>query len=60
MVFLSSEKLISGEMPKGAKVQSENVNITNKNPDHMVIDQSTNKSIINWNSFSIHKRSSRF
>ena len=57
MAFLfSSEKLISGEMPTGAKVQSGNISITNKSSDHMVIDQSTNKSIINWNSFSIHKK----
>ena len=43
-------------MPTGASIQSGNVSITNKNPDHMVIDQSTHKSIINWNSFSIHKK----
>ena len=44
--LLSSEELTSGEMPTGASVQSGNVSITNKNPDHMVIDQSTHKSII--------------
>ena len=54
--LLSSEELTSGEMPTGASIQSGNVSITNKNPDHMVIDQSTHKSIINWNSFSIHKK----
>jgi len=50
--LLSSEKLTSAEMPAGAKIQSGNVSITNKNPDYIVIDQSTHKSIINWNSFS--------
>ncbi|MBS92015.1 MAG: hypothetical protein CMM95_03070, partial [Rickettsiales bacterium] len=44
----------AGEMPKGASVQSGQVNITGTNTNHMVIDQSTSKSIINWNSFSIN------
>ena len=55
-ICFCSELCFSGEMPSGATVQSGNVNITGTNTDHMVIDQSTNKSIINWNSFSIHKQ----
>ena len=43
-------------MPVGASVQSGNVKITGTNTDHMIIDQSSNKSIINWNGFSIHKK----
>ena len=55
-LVLSSSISISfaGEMPTGASVQSGNVKISGKNTNHLVIDQSTNKSIINWNSFSIH------
>ena len=47
---------LSGEMPTGASVQSGDVSISGTNTDHLIIDQSTNKSIINWNSFSIHKK----
>ena len=48
--------LLIGEMPTGASVQSGDVSISGINKDHLIIDQSTNKSIINWNSFSIHKK----
>ena len=47
---------IAGEMPTGASVQSGNVEISGKNTNHLVIEQSTNKSIINWDSFSIHDK----
>ena len=43
-------------MPTGASIQSGDVSISGINTDHIIIDQSTNKSIINWNSFSIHKK----
>ena len=47
---------IAGEMPTGASVQSGNVEISGKNTNHLIIEQSTNKSIINWDSFSIHDK----
>ena len=46
---------IANDMPVGAEVQSGNVKISGPTQDHMIIDQSSNKSIINWNGFSIHK-----
>ena len=42
-------------MPSGAQVQSGNVVINSSEINHLKIDQKTNKSVINWNSFSIHK-----
>ena len=41
-------------MPTGASVVSGNISITGTT-NHMIIDQSTNKSVINWQGFSIHK-----
>ena len=46
---------LANDMPVGAEVQSGNVKISGPTQDHMIIDQSSNKSIINWNGFSIHK-----
>ena len=44
------------QMPSSPSVQSGKVSITGTGTDHIQINQSTNKSIINWNSFSIHKK----
>ena len=46
---------LSAEMPKNPRVQSGNVTIEGTGTDHLRIQQSTNKSIINWDSFSVHK-----
>ena len=46
---------LSGEMPTNPRVQSGNVQIEGTGTNHLKINQSTNKSIINWDSFSIHK-----
>ena len=43
-------------MPTGGQVQSGNVAITGTGTNHMIIDSKSQKSIINWNSFSIHKK----
>lgn len=48
-------KTLAQEMPTGASVVSGNVSISGQNTDHMVVNQSTHKSIINWQSFSIHE-----
>ena len=42
------------EMPSGGVVASGEVKITGTGTNHLIIDQSTNKSIINWDSFSVH------
>ena len=42
---------LSAEMPKNPRVQSGNVTIEGTGTDHLRIQQSTNKSIINWDSF---------
>ena len=47
---------VAGEMPKNPSIQSGNVIIQGKGTDHLKIQQKTNKSIINWDSFSVHKR----
>ncbi len=41
-------------MPSGGAVASGEVQITGTGTNHLIIDQTTNKSIINWDSFSIH------
>ena len=56
LVFVQPNRSFSGEMPLGAKVQSGDVTITGTNTNHMIIDSNSQKSIINWNSFSIHKQ----
>ena len=43
----------SQDMPTGASVQSGNITITGTGTNHMVIDQATQKSIINWDSFHL-------
>ena len=54
--FVQPVKVISNEMPTGGQVQSGNVTITGTGTNHMIIDSKSQKSIINWNSFSIHKK----
>ena len=44
----------SQDMPTGGNVKSGHVTITGTGTNHMVVDQATQKSIINWDSFSIH------
>lgn len=44
------------EMPTGPKVKSGLIQINGSGSNHLKIDQKSNKSIINWNSFSIHKK----
>ena len=53
--FAQPRMLTANEMPTGGTVQSGDVNITGTGTNHMVIDSKSQKSIINWNSFSIHK-----
>jgi filamentous hemagglutinin family protein len=43
------------ELPTGASVQSGSVGIATPGPGAMTIDQSSQKAIINWQSFSIGK-----
>ena len=38
------------------QVQSGNVTITGTGTNHLIIDSKSNKSIINWDSFSVHKK----
>ena len=54
MVFVSANA-VSGEMPKNPRIQSGNVTIEGKGTNHLKIQQKTSKSIINWDSFSVHK-----
>ena len=42
------------DMPTGGNVQSGSATISGQGTNHMIINQSTNKSIIKWDSFSIH------
>ena len=44
----------SGEMPTNPQVQSGKVNITGTGTNHLQVNTKTNKTIINWDSFSIH------
>ncbi len=53
-VFVNTQA-VSGEMPKNPSIQSGNVTIEGKGTNHLKIQQKTNKSIINWDSFSVHK-----
>ena len=46
---------IAADMPSGAVIQSGKVKIAEINPNHLQIEQTTTKSVINWNSFSVHK-----
>ena len=50
-----SNTAMSNDMPTGGQVKSGNVNITGTGTNHMIIESKSHKSIINWNSFSIHK-----
>ena len=43
-------------MPSGPQVQSGNIIIDSSETNHLKINQKTNKSVINWNSFSIHEK----
>ena len=49
-------KTYAQEMPTGGSVVSGNVSINSQNADHMIINQTSNKSIINWQGFSIHEK----
>ena len=55
MTIFVNTQAVSGEMPKNPRIQSGNVTIEGKGTDHLKIQQKTNKSIINWDSFSVHK-----
>ena len=44
----------SGEMPNNPRVQSGSIEITGTGTNHLQINTKTNKTIINWDSFSIH------
>ena len=60
-LLISSAYLIfcesyANEMPSGGKVQSGEASISGYNTNHLIIDQKSQKSIINWDSFSIHKK----
>ena len=52
-VFVNTQA-IAGEMPRNPSIQSGNLTIQGKGTDHLKIQQKTNKSIINWDSFSVH------
>ena len=54
MTFFSSYLSFAQEMPTGANIQSGNVTISGSGSNHLIIDQVTNKSIINWDNFSIN------
>ena len=45
---------IAADMPTGGSVQNGNVEIAYINPDHVVLNQNTNNSVIHWDSFSVH------
>ena len=45
---------IAADMPTGGSVQNGNVEIAYINPDHIVLNQNTNNSVIHWDSFSVH------
>ncbi len=47
---------IAADMPIGGSVQSGGVQIASINPNHMVINQSSDNSVIHWNSFSVHSK----
>ena len=49
-------KTYAQEMPTGGNVVSGSVSINSQNADHMIINQTSNKSIINWQGFSIHEK----
>ena len=46
----------AADMPIGGSVQSGGVQIASINPNHMVINQSSDNSVIHWNSFSVHSK----
>ena len=54
MILSPAISAIAADMPTGGSVQSGNVKIAAIDPNHMVIDQSSNTSIIHWDSFSVH------
>ena len=53
---LFSSTLFGNDMPSGPQVQSGNIIIDSSETNHLKINQKTNKSVINWNSFSIHEK----
>ncbi|MFL2676387.1 MAG: filamentous hemagglutinin N-terminal domain-containing protein [Alphaproteobacteria bacterium] len=57
VLVLAQQNLVqAGEMPQGGTVSAGDVTITGTGTDHLIIDSNSQKSIINWNSFSIHSK----
>ena len=54
VTFLPAYFSFAQDMPTGAAIQSGKVVISGNWSNHLVIDQTTHKSIINWDSFSIN------
>ena len=54
MALNGTQILYASEMPTGANVQTGDVTITGTDTNHLIINQRSSKSIINWKSFSIH------
>ena len=55
MVCIASQAF-SGEMPTGGTVKYGDVSIKGYNTNNLKIEQKTNKSVIDWDSFSIHSK----
>ena len=54
VLFVSTS--YGNDMPSEPQVQSGNIIIDSSETNHLKINQKTNKSVINWNSFSIHEK----
>ena len=52
--IITLNQVKADDMPKGGNVQSGQATISGYNTNHLTIDQKSQKSIINWDSFSIH------
>ena len=55
LIFMTTATF-GDEMPTGPKVKSGLISISGTGTNHLKINQNSSKSIINWNSFSIHKK----
>ena len=55
VTFFSIIEAFAEVMPSGEQVVSGNVSISGHSTNHMIIDQKSQKSVINWQSFSINK-----
>ncbi|MCV0424648.1 MAG: filamentous hemagglutinin N-terminal domain-containing protein [Roseibium sp.] len=49
---------LAGELPSGGKVVAGDASITKPSADNLLVTQKSDKSIVNWNSFSIGKGNS--